>query len=283
MDINSEINRFMWIDISKIFDFILNWALSYSPKIIWAILTLWIWFKITSLLLKWITNIMEKKKFSPMLKWFLISLLDILLKIMVILAAAWILWVQTSSFVAMLAAAWFAVGMALSWTLQNFAWWIMILLLKPFRIWHYVEIWWYAGSIKEIWIFNTTIITPDKKRIIIPNSDISNGSMINYSAEPKRRLDFVIWVSYSDDIDKVKETLLEITKTDERILQDEEITIWLAELADSSVNFNFRFFVKKEDYWSVKYDTLENVKKTFDKKKISFPFPQRDVHLFNEK
>jgi small conductance mechanosensitive channel len=218
-----------------------------------------------------------------MLKSFVISLSNILLKVMVIIAAAGMLWVQTSSFIAMLAAAWFAIGMALSGTLQNFAWWVMILLLKPFNIGHYVEIGWYAWSVKEIWIFNTTLLTPDKKRVIIPNSDIANWSMINYSAEPKRRLDLVIWVSYDDDIEEVKKTLLEIAQKEEKILQKEPITIWLAELADNSVNFNFRFFIKSSDYWPTKYNILENIKKTFDKKGISFPFPQRDIHLYNEK
>jgi small conductance mechanosensitive channel len=197
-----------------------------------------------------------------MLKGFIISLSNIMLKIMVIIAAAWMMWVQTSSFIAMLATAWFAIGMALSGTLQNFAGWVMILLLKPFKIGHYVEISGYAWSVQLIWIFNTTLLTPDKKRVIIPNTDIANGSMINYSAEPKRRIDFVIWVSYNDDIDKVKEVLLKIAQKDERILKDEYITIWLIELWDNSVNFNYRFFVKSVDYWSTKYDILEEVKKS---------------------
>jgi small conductance mechanosensitive channel len=218
-----------------------------------------------------------------MLRSFVISLSNILLKIMVIIAAAGILWVQTSSFVAMLAAAWFAIGMALSGTLQNFAWWVIILLLKPFRIGHYVEIWGYAWTIKEISIFNTVLITPDKKRVIIPNSDIANWSMINYSAEPKRRIDLVIWVAYSSNTDIVKKTLLEIAQKNEKVLQDETIVVWITEFADSSVNFNFRFYVESANYLDVKYEILEAVKKTFDKKKISFPFPQRDVHLYNEK
>jgi len=281
--INSQLNNVIWIDVVKLTDVAIEWVMSYTPKIIWALIVLWIWFKITKIIANTITWVMDKQKLSPMLKSFVISLTNIMLKIMVIVAAAWVVWVQTSSFVAMLAAAWFAIGMALSGTLQNFAGWIMILLLKPFQIWHFVEIWGYAWSIKEIWIFNTTLLTPDKKRIIIPNSDIANGSMINYSAEPKRRVDLVIWVSYDDDIDLVKKTLSEIAEKEERILKNQDITIWLAELWDNSVNFNYRFFVKSKDYWPTKYDILETIKKTFDKKGISFPFPQRDVHIYNEK
>ena len=282
MDFTNKISEIIWINILEYSSIVIKWIIGYTPKIIGTILIMWLGFKIVNIIEKWITKVMDKQKISPMLKSFITSLSNILLKIVVIITAAWLLWVQTSSLVAMLAAAWFAIGMALSGTLQNFAWWVMILLLKPFRIGHYVEIWGFAWTVKEISIFNTTLITPDKKRIIIPNSDISNWSMINYSAEPKRRINFVIWVSYDDDIDKVKNTLLDIAKADERILQNEQIIIWLNELWDSSINFNFFFFVKSEDYWDTKYHILETVKKTFDKKKISFPFPQRDVHLYNQ-
>jgi len=283
MDLNRIITEFTWDNIPKYSGLIIDWIIGYLPKIFGAILVMWIWFKIIAIIQKWILKIMERQKINPMLKSFITSLSGMLLKIMVIIAAAWVLWVQTSSFVAMLAAAWFAVGMALSGTLQNFAWWVMILLLKPFKIWHYVEIWWHAWLIKEISIFNTTLLTPDKKRIIIPNADISNWSMTNYSAEPKRRIDLVIWVSYDDNIDLVKKVLLDIAKKDEAVLQEENITIWLNEFWNNSVNFNYRVFVKSPDYWATKYRILETVKKTFDKKGISFPFPQRDVHLYNEK
>ena len=278
-----DLTNVAWYDLTAYADIIFNWFIGYLPKIIWALLVLWIGFKIIEIIEKWITKIMDKQRLNPMLKSFVTSLSSMLLKIMVIIAAAWILGVQTSSFVAMLAAAWFAVGMALSGTLQNFAWWVMILMLKPFKIWHYVEIWGFAWVVKEISIFNTTLLTPDKKRIIIPNSDISNWSMTNYSAEPKRRIDMVIWVSYSDNIELVKKTLLEIAEKNENVLQDHKITIWLNEFWDNSVNFNYRVFVNSEDYWVTKYDILETIKTTFDKKKISFPFPQRDVHLYNEK
>ena len=278
-----DLTNVAWIDLTSYIDIAVQWFIGYLPKIIGALLVLWIGFKIINILEKGITKLMDKQKLNPMLKSFVTSLSNMLLKIMVIIAAAWILWVQTSSFVAMLAAAWFAVGMALSGTLQNFAWWVMILMLKPFRIGHYVEIWGFAWIVKEISIFNTTLLTPDKKRIIIPNSDISNWSMTNFSAEPKRRIDMVIWVSYDDNIELVKKTLLEIAENHENILQDHKITIWLNEFGDNSVNFNYRVFVNSEDYWATKYNILETIKTTFDKKKISFPFPQRDVHLYNEK
>jgi small conductance mechanosensitive channel len=182
----------------------------------------------------------------------------------------------------MLAAAGLAIGMALSGTLQNFAGWVMILAFKPYKIGDFIEAGWHSGSVKEIHIFNTILLSGDRKQIIIPNSDISNASMINYSTEKRRRVDLQVWVSYTDDLDLVKTTLKEISESEKRIIQKEGITIAVAELWDNAVIFNYRFFVKSADYWGVRGDILETVKKIFDKKGISFPFPQRDVHLYKE-
>ena len=264
-------------------DKFLEYWVSVVPNIIWAILVLWIGLKIVNMINRMVDKIMLKHDWDPMLESFITNLIAIVLKVVVIISAAGMIGVQTSSFIAMLAAAGLAIGMALSGTLQNFAWWVMILMFKPYKIGDYIEAGWHAWSVKEIHIFNTILLSWDKKTIIIPNSDISNASMVNYSTQPKRRIDLQVWVSYSDDIDLVKETLKEISESEERVLLDEWVTIGLAELWDNAVIFNFRVFVKASDYWPVRYDILENIKKTFDKKGISFPFPQRDVHLFQEK
>ncbi len=278
-----NLNNIFWINISKYIDLIFSYLISYAPKVIWAILVLWIWFKIIWIIRRTIEKIMNKQKLDPMLKSFLSSFLNIILKILVIISAAWMVWIQTSSFVAMLAAAWLAVWLALKWTLSNFAWWVMILLLKPFKIWNLVEISGYYWRIKEIHIFNTMLLTWDKKTIIIPNSDIISNPITNYSSQWKRRIDLVIWISYDDDIDKTKKVLAKIAKADERIIQKEPIIIWVWELWADSVNFDFRFYVKSSLYWDVYRDTLETVKKTFDKQWLNFPYPQRDIHLYNEK
>jgi small conductance mechanosensitive channel len=283
MNLETMLKDYLWMDISQISDIVVTWVIWYIPKIIWALLVIWIWFKVVKILDTAINKVMDRQDLSPMLKTFISSLTWILLKILVFVAAAWILWVQTSSFVAMIAAAWFAIGMALSWTLQNFAWWIMILILKPFVTWNYVEVWWVSWSVKSISIFNTTLLTPDRKIVVIPNSDISNWTITNYTAEPTRRLELKIWVSYTDDIDLVKETLLNLAENQLNVLKDEDITIWLNEFGDNSVNFNFFFYVNTSEYWSTKYDMMEKIKKTFDEKGISIPFPQRDVHIYNEK
>lgn len=266
-----------------LFEKLVDYSAVIVPKILWALLVLWIGFKIVNMINRGVHKIMEKNSWDPMLESFLSSLISILLKVMVIISAAGIIGVQTSSFVAMLAAAGLAIGMALSGTLQNFAGWVMILMFKPYKIWDYIEAGGYSGSVSQIHIFNTILLTPDKKTIIIPNSDISNSAMTNYSSEPVRRLDMQVGISYSDDIDLAKDTLLELAKADSRVMQDKDITIVVDSLWDSAVIINFRFFLKSSDYWPTKWEMTEKIKKTFDKKGLNFPFPQRDVHTYQAK
>lgn len=281
-DMNS-VTEYSMANWEKYIQFLLDFSLEFGPKLIWALLVLWIGFKIVKMINKAIGKLMDKANWDEMLETFIQSLIAIILKILVIISAAGVLGVQTTSFVAMLAAAGLAIGMALSGTLQNFAGGVMILLFKPYKIWDFIEAAGHSGSVKEIHIFNTILLSGDRKTVIIPNSDISNSSMINYSSEEKRRVDLMIWVSYSDDIKKVKETLNEIAQADDRIIQKDGITVAVAELWDNAVLFKYRFFVKSSDYWGVRDHILETVKVTFDKKGISFPFPQRDVHIYNEK
>lgn len=278
----TKITNWSLENYEKYADIIIEWILSFWPKVLGAIFVLWIWFKIVNMINRWLTKIMSKANLDPMLETFISSLVVILLKVLIVISSAWIVWVETTSFVAMLAAAWLAIGMSLSWTLQNFAGWVMILLLKPYKIWDFIEAAWFSWTVDKIQIFNTILITPDKKTIIIPNSDISNKSITNFSSEPIRRVDLVIWVSYSDDIDLVKETLKEIALSEPRILENETITIAMSNLWDSSVDFNFRFFVKSGDFWPTRWDILEKIKKTFDEKWISFPFPHREVYINNK-
>lgn len=267
----------------QILNFITNMAITYGPKIIGAILVVWIGFKIVNFIDKLISKVIRKSKVDPMVESFLISIVSVLLKTLVLISAAGMIWVQTSSFVALIAAAWLAVGMALSWTLWNFASGIMILIFKPYKIWDYIEAAGHAWSVKEIHIFNTMLLTVDKKLIIVPNSEITASSLVNYSTEPLRRVDLDIGISYSDDIDLAKKTLHEIVVEEDRVVERDAITIAVKELGDNAVIITCRVFVKGANYWAVKFDMLENIKKTFDKVWLNFPFPQRDVHMYNEK
>ena len=187
------------------------------------------------------------------------------------------------SFVAIIGAAGLAVGLALQGTLQNFAGGVIILILRPFKVGDYIEGSGHAGTIKEIQIFNTVMLTPDNKKIIIPNGGLSNASITNYSAQPTRRVDMVFGIGYDDDIKKAKELLETIVTGDERVLKDPIHQIAVSELADSSVNFVVRPWVNAADYWDVYFDMHEKIKLEFDKAGISIPFPQRDVHIYNEK
>ena len=187
--------------------------------------------------------------------------------------------VEMTSFIAILAAAGLAVGMALSGTLQNFAGGVMILIFKPFKIGDFIDAQGYLGVVKEIQIFNTIITTPDNKTIIIPNGGLSNSSMTNYSTEEKRRVDWTIGIAYGDDVDKARAVIKRLCDEDSRIIKDPEVFIAVSELADSSVNFAVRVWVKAPDYWGVFFDLNENVYKTFGNEGLNIPFPQMDVHV----
>ena len=190
--------------------------------------------------------------------------------------------IETTSFVAILGAAGLAVGLALQGGLANFAGGVLILIFKPFKVGDFIDAQGHAGVVSEITVFTTVLKTPDNKTIIIPNGALSNGSMVNYSTEEKRRVDMVFGIGYGDDIAKAKQVLKRIVDEDERVLKDPAPQIVVAELADSSVNFNFRVWCTGSDYWSIYFDMNEKVKLEFDKEGVSIPFPQRDVHLYNQ-
>jgi len=159
----------------------------------------------------------------------------------------------------------------------------MLLALRPFKVGDYVELAGYAGTVESIQIFSTILTTPDNKKVIIPNAECSNSSMINYSSTGKRRVDLTIGIGYNDDIDKAKRVLRSIMEDNKKVIDKDDALIAVSNLGDSSVDLVLRMWVKGSDYWEVYFATVEKVKKTFDKEGISFPFPQRDVHIYNEK
>ncbi len=258
-------------------------VMAYAPKLLLAILTLIIGFYIIKVLTKAADKMMKKREVDDSLRPFLATLLSVALKIALIISVIGMIGVEMTSFIAILGAAGLAVGMALSGTLQNFAGGVMILLFKPFKVGDFIEAQGQMGVVKEIQIFNTILTTPDNRIVIIPNAPLSTGVMVNFSAEELRRVDFTFGIGYSDDIDKAKASLHKIIEADKRILKDPDVFVAVSELADSSVNFAVRVWVKGENYWPVFFNINEQVKKTFDQENISIPFPQTDVHLFNEK
>jgi small conductance mechanosensitive channel len=254
---------------------------SYGPKLLGAI-AVWIiggW--IVKLLVKGLTRMMNKSNMDASLKPFLTSVVGTLLKIMLIISVLGMLGIEMTSFIAILGAAGLAVGMALSGTLQNFAGGVMILLFKPFKVGDVIQAQGFTGAVSEIQIFNTILKTPDNKTIFIPNGGLSTSSMTNLSTEEMRRVDWTFGIGYGDDVDKAKAVIRQMCDEDSRILKDPEVFVAVSELADSSVNFAVRAWVKGTDYWAVFFDMNENIYKTFNKEGLNIPYPQMDVHVTN--
>ncbi len=187
--------------------------------------------------------------------------------------------VDTTSALAALGAIGLAVGLAVKDSLSNFVAGVMVALFQPFKLGHYVEAAGTSGSVVDVGMFNTTLLTPDNKRVILPNRLIYNDTIVNYSAEATRRVDMVFGIAYEDDIAKARQLIESTMAGDARILQEPAPTVAVDELADSSVNFVVRPWVKKDDYWDVRFAMMEQIKLVFDKNGISIPYPQRDVHM----
>lgn len=225
-----------------------------------------------------VAQMMERRKIDATIQSFLRSFINILLTILLLISVVSALGVNTTSFAALLASAGVAVGMALSGNLQNLAGGLIILLFKPYKVGDYVDAQGVSGTVKEIQIFHTVLVTPDNKIIYVPNGSLSSGSVTNYSLSQLRRVDWTVGVEYGTEIEKVRQTVLDLIKKDSRILTDPAPFIALSALADSSVNITIRVWVKNEDYWGVFFDMNQNIYEVFNREGISFPFPQVTVH-----
>jgi small conductance mechanosensitive channel len=227
-------------------------------------------------------KVMQKQDVDKTLETFICNLVSMALLVVVVIAAIGALGVETTSFIAIFGAAGLAVGLALQGSLSNFASGVLIVLFRPYRVGDWVEAAGISGSVEQVQILTTILKTGDNKQIIVPNSQIMDSIITNYSANDTSRIDMVVGVSYSDDLDNVRSTLQDLVAADDRILKEPAVTIAVSELADSSVNFVVRPWVSTADYWGVKFDLTEAIKKRFDKEDIAFPFPQQDVHLYRE-
>ena len=259
--------------------------ISYAPKIIGALIVVFIGFKIAKMVGNMIEKVMGARKIDPTISKFSMSLVKNLLKALVIVAAIGMLWVQTTSFVAIFGAAGLAVGMALSGTLGHFASGVMILLFKPYKVGDVVDTAGHFWTVKEVQIFNTIVETPDGKTVIMPNSEAIGSSIVNYSTEGKKRVDIDVWIGYGDSIDKAREVMHKVADDNKYVLHKEGITIAVRELGDNAVIFTFRTWAKTENYWDAFFSLTEEVKKAFDatKGELNFPYPQQDVHMHTVK
>jgi len=256
--------------------------ITFGQKILLSLIFLFIGLRIINYIANVTTSKLEKAKIDQSLQPFLVSIFKVTMQVLLVISIASMLGAEMTSFIAVLGAASFAVGLALQGSLANFAGGVLILLLKPFRVGDYIEAAGYAGTVKETQIFYTVLDTPDNKRIIIPNANLSNNSVTNYSINPTRRVDFNFGIGYQDDIEKAREILKNISEENPLIFDDPLPQIVLGEHGDSAIILYLRVWCKREDYWTLYFELLEKVKLEFDKEGINIPYPQLDVHMPGE-
>ena len=264
------------LDLNMILDtYLIPWGIKIVTAVAVFIIGRWIAKKLVGVL----NAVLTKSAMDEMLISFIGNIVHALLLIVIVLAALEQLGVNTTSALAILGAAGLAIGLSLQSSLANFAAGVMLIMFHPFQRGDFVEMAGVSGVVEDVQIFNTTLKTGDNRTIIIPNGQIYGGTIVNYSANETRRIDLVFGIGYEDDIAKAKQTLESIMQQDERILSYPAPAVAVGELADSSVNFNVRPWVKTSDYWPVRADMLEKVKLAFDANGISIPCPQQDVYM----
>ncbi len=271
-------------NIDLITDKIIDFIVQEGPGILGALLVLVIGWKIINFFVYWLDKLFQRTDFDDALESFVVSVVSIGLRIILLVSVAGMLGFETTTLITMLGAMAFAVGMALQGSLSNFAGGVLILIFKPFKVGDFIEVQGYTGTVKTLQIFQTILHTIDNKEVIIPNGDISNGAIINYSATGKRRIDMVFGIGYGDDLKKAKGILQKIIKEDRRVLKENnrKNNIVLGNLGDNSVEIYCQVWVNSIDYLGFKYDMNEKVKEEFDKNNINFPYPQQDIHLIKD-
>jgi small conductance mechanosensitive channel len=259
-----------------------EWLILYGIKAIAAVAILVLGWLAAKVIRRITRRILLNSNVDPTLISFITGLVYIGIIVIIVIASLGQLGIETASFIAVLGAAGLAIGLALQGSLSNFAAGVLMILFKPFKAGDYVEAAGTSGVVKEIKIFTTVLTSLDNKKVIVPNNKIMSDNIINHTANPLRRVDIVVGVSYGDDLDKVKKVLDAILADDDRILMDPAPSIGVSELADNSVNLVVRPWVNTPDYWSVYLALHEAIKKRFDAEGISIPFPQRDIHHYNQ-
>jgi len=265
--------------LDKATEYLMQYGLSFVYAILIFIIGKWL----ARLISKIIGVAMHKTKVDETLVSFLKNIIYYILLIFVCIAALNKIGIETTSLIAIIGAAGLAVGLALQGSLANFAAGILLILFKPFKVGDFIEAGGIIGTVEEIQIFSTVLNHPDNRRIVVPNAKITGDNISNFSAIEKRRIDLIFSISYSDDMKEAKKALEEVVAADPRVLKEPKPVIAVSELGDNSVNLVCRPWVKPQDYWAVYFDTLEKGKIELEKNGITIPFPQQDVHLYQEK
>ena len=266
-------------DWAGLFEKVQTLGIDFGIKAITALVIFYVGRIVARFIAKGMRKVMRSQEVDKILESFVSNLAYWAMMMFVIIAAINQLGVQTTSLIAIMGAAALAIGLSLQGALANFAAGVLIVMFRPYRVGDYVEAAGISGTVVQVQILTTVLKTGDNKQIVVPNGQIMSSIITNYSANDTRRVELIVGVSYDDDIDKVRGTLQDLIDADERIFKDPAPLIAVSELADSSVNFTVRIWVNSSDYSAVKFGLTEAIKKRFDKEGISFPSPQRDVHL----
>lgn len=265
----------------KVTEFLFDFATTWGTKLLGAIIIFIVGIKGIGWLTKWIKTAPKLDRLDNSLRSFLVSFSNIVLYALLVITVAMILGVPATSFITILASCGVAIGLALQGSLSNFAGGLMILFFKPFKVGDYIEASDEKGTVVEISVVYTVILSDDNKRITIPNGTLTNSVIENYSAEENRRVDLQFTAGYDCDVEKVKSIIMDVVKSHPLALREPEPFVRLAEHSDSALTYKVRIWVKNEDYWTVHFDVTEKVKVEFDKNNIEIPYPQLDVHVNN--
>lgn len=268
------------LDTSTLLDKFVSWAIDSGVRLIIGLLIISVGFKIIKKVVNKFEHFLEKRDVDVTLRRFLKSFSIGCLKAIIVLLVVKLIWdVKLTGLVALFTSAGVAIGLALQGSLSNFAGGFIILLLRPFKVGDYIQAAGYEGTVEQIGVFYTHLLTIDNKVALIPNGTLSNNSLINFSAKENRRVDLIFNVSYDNNVIHVRNVLKEIIDKHPLILHDPEPFIGIVEHAQNSVNFGVKVWCNKDDYWTIYYDLLEQVKVRFDEENITIPYPQMDLHV----
>ena len=270
------------IDYHSLLQSLLSESVWILIKILIALAIYFVGRWIVRRILKLVDVAMQHRNVDISLRSFTRNTISTVFTLLLVLIVVSTLGVNVTSLIAVASAATLAIGMALSGTAQNFAGGVMILLMKPYRVGDYISAQGQSGTVRDIKLFSTVITTADNQTIYIPNNSIATAIIDNYSTADLRRVDWSVGISYGDDVDVARKAVLAMLAADSRILKDPEPVVWVAALADSSVNLTIRAWVKNSDYWNVFFEHNEEFYKELPKHGLSFPFPQMDVHVKKE-
>ncbi len=254
--------------------------ITYGERLVFALLIFFIGRLIIKYINRLVRRITERKEVDSTLRSFLTSIVSVLLNILLFLTIASTLGIQMTSFIAILGAAGLAVGLALQGSLSNFAGGVLILLFRPFNVGDFIDAQGIMGTVTDIKILYTSLNSLDNKRVVIPNGNLANNTITNFSVNPMRRVDLVFGISYSDSIERAKEVIQQVIDSNELIEKEPAPTVGVIEHADSSINFTVRVWCRREHFLTVLFRMNEEVKHAFDQAGITIPFPQRDVHMY---